>query len=168
MSDPRRLMRVDDQPVLLFAKLDDQEMAQAVMGWREAGLTVRCVRGRKMTRFAGMMDEFSAALQFPYYFGENWSSFQECLGDMDWLPPGEGFVIVVTEASSVLVDDSLADLRTLVLTLGRSAAIYAEPVADGEWWDRPDIPFHVVLQDAGAGPETLGSWQAAGADLAPL
>jgi hypothetical protein len=88
MSDPNVLMRVEGQSPLLLTRLEDRQMAEAVVGWREAGLTVRCVRGRKMSRLAGLMDEFSAALQFPYYFGENWSAFQECLGDMDWLPVG--------------------------------------------------------------------------------
>ena len=167
MSDPHRLMRVEGQSPLLLASLDDRQMAEAVMVWREAGLTVRCVRGRKMSRFAGLMDEFSAALQFPYYFGENWSAFQECLGDMDWLPPGAGLVIVVTGASSVLTDDSPAELRTLVHTLVGAAAKYAEPVADGEWWDRSAIPFHVVLQASGM-DRALASWRAAGAELTLL
>jgi hypothetical protein len=67
MSDPNVLMRVEGQSPLLLTRLEDRQMAEAVVGWREAGLTVRCVRGRKMSRLAGLMDEFSAALHFPYY-----------------------------------------------------------------------------------------------------
>ncbi|WP_425308777.1 hypothetical protein AADG42_08460 [Ammonicoccus fulvus] len=68
MNDASRLMRVDGRAILLFASLGDDEMAAAMTGWREAGLTVRCVRGVKMRGFAGLMDEFAAALQFPYYW----------------------------------------------------------------------------------------------------
>ena len=39
----------------------------------------RCANSRRFFR------EFSAALQFPTYFGENWDALDECLCDMDWL-----------------------------------------------------------------------------------
>ncbi|WP_425308778.1 barstar family protein [Ammonicoccus fulvus] len=100
----------------------------------------------------------------PYYFGENWSAFQECVGDMDWLSPGKGLVIVVTGAGSVLADAPLAGLRTLVQTFLAAAGIYAKPVTDGEWWDRPAIPFHVVLQVEDGCSRAMDRWRAAGAE----
>lgn len=39
-----------------------------------------------MRTVAQLNDEFSAALQFSAYFGENWPAFNECLKDLDWLP----------------------------------------------------------------------------------
>jgi hypothetical protein len=32
---------------------------------------------------------FGAQLLFPEYFSKNWDSFEECLGDLSWLPAGE-------------------------------------------------------------------------------
>ena len=33
-------------------------------------------------------------LHFPGYFGWNWDALEECLGDLSWLPNGQGVVIV--------------------------------------------------------------------------
>ena len=55
---------------------------------RKLQLTVRTVRGRKIRTVGRLFDEMAAALQFPYYFGENWPAFDECLADIDWLADG--------------------------------------------------------------------------------
>jgi len=47
-------------------------------------ITVR-LRGSKMKDYQGLYNEFGAALQFPYYFGENWNAFDECIKDLSWL-----------------------------------------------------------------------------------
>lgn len=49
------------------------------------GYVVRSIRGHKCRTIDGMIDEFSSALQFPWYFGENWPAFDECICDLDWL-----------------------------------------------------------------------------------
>lgn len=67
--------------------------------------TIRFVRGHKMTTTQGLFDEFSAAMHFPYYFGENWNAFRDCLLDLEWLP-GEVYGIVITN-----LKDCLRNLR---------------------------------------------------------
>lgn len=94
---------------------------------------------------AAMFNEIGAALQFPDYFGENGAALDECLTDLSWLP-AERYVIVVTDAADVLADESLDALHGLSAALLRAAETWAEPIARGESWDRPAIPFHVVLQ----------------------
>lgn len=165
MTNPLVLTSVANDDSLLVAALDKNEFSSAVFRWNEAGLTARVVRGRKMTRFSGLMDEFAAALQFPSYFGENWPAFQECLEDMEWLPAGKGIVIAVADAGQVLSDEPDVELRVLIRSFARAHASYASPIADNEWWDRPAIPFHVVLQ---ASPDSSGDlleWLDAGASL---
>lgn len=66
--------------------LSSRELAAASHGWADTGLTVRTVRGSKMLTEDQLFTEVSAALQFPYYFGENWPAFDECLADLEWLP----------------------------------------------------------------------------------
>lgn len=153
---------------LMAADLDDKCFASANIRWRDAGLCVRVVRGQKMTQYEELMDEFAAALQFPYYFGENWAAFQECLEDMDWLSGGKGIVIAITHASEVLSKEPCADLETLVESFNRAAGVYAQPVTDGEWWHRPAIPFHVILQNETGVSSDLDPWRRAGAVFASL
>lgn len=90
LTDPRPLLVAGDQSPLLLLPADAKAAAEAIWGWREAALTIRAVRGRKMRTVHGLFDEMAAALQFPYYFEENWAAFDECLADMDWLPMNRG------------------------------------------------------------------------------
>jgi hypothetical protein len=146
MSDPRLLFEVHALAPLLMFEAEMKAASEAIWGWREAGLTVRTVRGRKMRTVDALFDEMAAALQFPYYFGENWPAFDECLADMDWLPMNFGIVAVVLEPGDVLVDASDVELGAFVRAIGHAAEVYAQPIEAGEWWDRPAVPFHVVLQ----------------------
>ncbi|NGP53290.1 barstar family protein [Thioalkalivibrio sp. XN8] len=41
------------------------------------------------------------ALEFPWWFGQNWDALADCLGDLEWLP-AEGYLLVL---------DDPADLR---------------------------------------------------------
>jgi hypothetical protein len=166
MTDPRLLLEVHAGSPLLLLKSDLKEAAEASWGWREAGLIVRTVRGRKMRTVDGLFDEVAAALQFPYYFGENWAAFDECLADMDWLPMSVGIVIVVLEPGDVLADAPDVELRALVRAVGHAADAYAQPVESGEWWDRPAVPFHVVLQSPTADAEVVRvRWENQGATI---
>jgi hypothetical protein len=81
------LLRVSAELKILVLEADASAAADIETGWIESGLTVRIVRGRKMRGYQGLFDEFSAALQFPWYFGENGNAFDECLADLSWLPP---------------------------------------------------------------------------------
>jgi len=165
--DTYLLNTVDSSAPLVLLQGDQKAATEEAWGWRETGLAVRVVRGRKMRTVDRLFDEVSAALQFPYYFGENWSAFHECLADMDWLPPSAGIVIMVLDAVEVLCDEPDAEMDVLVRVVGHAANTYAEPIDRGEWWDRPALPFHVVLQ-ASPGDEALVRmrWRASGAGFA--
>jgi Barstar (barnase inhibitor) len=169
MSDPRPLLSVSDSSALLVIEADAKSSAEVVLGWRDAGLTVRAVRGRKMRTVEDMFDEMAAALQFPNYFGENWPAFDECLADMDWLPMNVGIVVLVHDAADVLADTAEVELGVLVRSIEAARSAYSEPIESGEWWDRPAVPFRVVLHclpaDAGA---LRARWQKAGATLLEL
>ncbi len=46
-----------------------------------------------------------------------------------------------------------------------AADAYSQPIESGEW-DRPAVPFHVVLQSPPAGSEAVRAhWLAAGAEI---
>lgn len=169
MTDPRPVMGAAQDPVLLTLAADRETASQALWGWREAGLTVRRLRGRKMRTVTALFDETAAALQFPDYFGENWNAFDECLSDMDWLPLSMGIVLVVSDPLVVLADAPSGELGVLVRQFSQAWGTYAEPIELGEWWDRAAVPFHVVLHchpDELA--QTTARWTAAGAVLSPF
>lgn len=138
-------MRVASEFRPWFLEGDAQAVGSALLGWSAAGLTVRVVRGRKMRSLAELFDEFAAALQFPLYFGENKDAFDECLADLGALRAGEGYVVVVIEPDQVLVDAGATDLRWLCEAMESAGTAWGQPVERGEWWDRPAVPFHVVL-----------------------
>lgn len=166
MTDPRRLLQVDSSLEVLVLRGDPA--GEAVPGWVEAGLVVRVVRGRKMRKLGALYDEFAAGFQFPGYFGENADAFDECIADLGWLAPQAGFVVVVTEPDQVLVEERADGLRWLVGSLSSACAMWACPVADGEWWDRAAVPFHVVLLPSEAAEgQAIARWVAAGASVSP-
>jgi hypothetical protein len=116
-----------------------------------------------------LFDEFAAALQFPHYFGENWAAFDECFADMDWLPMNVGIVVVILEAELVLADDDKGELGVLRRTIERAADAYSSPIASGEWWDRPAVAFHVILQSqVDALDAVRARWGQAGAVMVDL
>ena len=163
MTAPSILSRVDPRTPILIGHLEPQAAANEINEWRKDGLTVRVVRGRKMRTVNALFDEMAAALQFPGYFGENWPAFDECLSDMDWLAPKSGIVLAVLDPSQVL-EDAPADMSALVRSVAHAAETYAEAIERGEWWDRPAVPFHVVLLAAPRDFATaLSQWEAAGA-----
>ncbi|QIS02446.1 hypothetical protein F5X71_09020 [Nocardia brasiliensis] len=54
----------------------------------DEGYRVVHVRGQRMRTTTELFAEFAAAFQFPWYFGQNWAAFDECMTDLDdWLPP---------------------------------------------------------------------------------
>src|SRR6185312_9466718 len=62
---------------------------------------VRVIQGRHCSTAQAVFQEWSAALQFPYYFGHNWDAFDECITDLEWLP-GTCYVLAVTQIDQVL------------------------------------------------------------------
>jgi diadenosine tetraphosphate (Ap4A) HIT family hydrolase len=45
------------------------------------GAIIRMIRGNKSKTTPDFFNEVAAALQFPYYFGENWDAFNDCIKD---------------------------------------------------------------------------------------
>ncbi|MFF0491195.1 barstar family protein [Nocardia sp. NPDC003482] len=108
------------------------------------GYVVRELRGQKMGSLAELYDEFAAAFQFPYYFGQNKDAFDECLRDLDdFVGRATGYVVVVRNAAQLLVHEPAQ--RDWFTEAMRDAAAY---------WSARDTLYRVVLQ---AEPGTLGA-----------
>ena len=159
------LLTVDAAHGCFFVRRHEPEGRDAdVRAWSDAGLVVRVLRGRKMRTWARLFDEMAAAFQFPEYFGENLDALHDCLTDFAWLPPQKGYVVLVAEADELLLDEPPESLTQLIEILRSSCEYWNNPVAEGQPWDRPAIPFHVVLH-GGDSREVARRWALAGASV---
>lgn len=70
------------------------------------------LRGSRMRTRQGLLDEWSAAAQFPPHFGGTWDALRDALAD---LPAGGTFLVL--EADQLLRDGGAADGPTLVAVL---------------------------------------------------
>lgn len=63
--------------------------------WKEsqAGAYVSYLRGKHCKTEDDFLIEVAASFQFPYYYGENWPAFDECIQDLEWLNFSKIFVI---------------------------------------------------------------------------
>lgn len=103
-----------------------------------AGYVMRELRGTKMSTVSHVFDEFAAAFQFPYYFGENKDAFDECMRDLDeFVGSAAGYVVVIRDADRLLSAEP--DQRAWFYAAMR---FYAS-----QWAERtPAVAFRVVLQ----------------------
>ncbi len=105
---------------------------------------VRKIRGGKSRTVADFFDEIGAALQFPYYFGENWPALDECITDLDWLE-GAAYLLMITDADLLLIDDHPEDFRVLLEIFSRANKEWLTPNAYIPR-NREPTPFHVLFQ----------------------
>ncbi len=122
---------------------------------------VRRVRGKKSSAVNDFFNEVSAALQFPYYFGENWDAFEECILDLDWLE-GTAYLLMISDANSLLDSADNKDFHVLLKLLERANEEWLTP---NKYIPRnlQPTPFHVLFQctasDITAFSERLASAQ---------
>jgi hypothetical protein len=118
------------------------DFAWALQRKSQARAVVRVVRGSKSRTLDGLFDEMAAALQFPYYFGENWAAVDECLADLEWLP-GDAYILFFTNCEQVLDSESTRDLEALFQVLENAVHHWSQPEARSS---RPSRVFHAVFQ----------------------
>lgn len=143
---------------LLAGSTSDATNALWALNGHETAM--RIVRGRKATAAQSFFDEASAALQFPYYFGENWDAFHDCINDLEWLK-AKAVIVGVLEANKVL-EASPTDAAKLASVLQSAAEHWNHPAKPGV-----AKPFHIVLHClAGEEAATKTRWQSLGLPLA--
>src|SRR5216683_2738532 len=128
------------QHVLLAGESEVCDALWALERSSEKRTVCRVIRGHKATTKPAFFDECAAAWQFPYYFGENWDAFEECLTDLQWLP-AEAYVFCVTQAVHLLEKEPSDQQDRLLFVLQR--------IAKGRGQSTPSRPapvFHVLLQ----------------------
>lgn len=121
-----------------FAELYQQ------LSTRYKGAVIRMIRGKKSQTVSDFFDEVAAAMQFPYYFGENSQAFKDCITDLDWLE-GDAYLLMIDDAHLFLRDAYSRHLRGLMTIFSN---------ANSEWLtpnkyiprNRPPTPFHILFR----------------------
>lgn len=151
MVNPLSRFSVFSEPTFLVSTMSESELTNlifaAAMSTQVPGLVPRVCRGRKMETVETLFDEFAAAFQFPYYFGENWAAFDECLADLDWLP-ADAYLVCVSSAEQILRDEANSDrhFEIFVKILDKVAKGWAGGNPDLQTAGRQPTPFHVLFQ----------------------
>lgn len=79
-------------------------------------IEVRFLRGKKMRTKEGLLNEFASALQFPYFFGENWDALRDALSSLPLLRSGS-LLVCIWDAFEVLKESTPEDRETLAHVL---------------------------------------------------
>jgi hypothetical protein len=145
MTGPHRRVDVTGTaPPYWLAVVGRQDADRAAEVGRRAGLRVVGLSARRMPDAGALFAEFARAWRFPDWFGHNWSALEDCLGDLGWLP-APGYLAVLSDAGRLLAEQDPPVLGLFLDLLDRTGRHWATPIADGELWDRPEVPFHVLL-----------------------
>jgi RNAse (barnase) inhibitor barstar len=124
-------------------------MKEVRTAWiQDAGRKWVDLDGRRMQDLLSVYDHLIEAFVLPDYFGRNLNALRDCLSDQDVLQ-GSAFVVCISHTSEMLVNANSDALAGLLDTLTVVADELAEPVDEGQPWDRLAIPFHVLLVDVG-------------------
>jgi RNAse (barnase) inhibitor barstar len=134
-----------DGPALSLLVATPSDIANLLMGWTPAHREwdVLRVRGTKSSDEARFFDELAAALQFPYYFGENWDAVWDCITDLNWLR-GLSY-LVIFDSAEYLLSESDRGFQVLLDELTDAHALWHRETADFGGGDRRPIAFQSVL-----------------------
>lgn len=133
------------QHLLVATPSETYDFAWSLQRTPGPNAVVRILRGSKGRTAPRLFDEFAAALQFPYYFGENWDALDECLADLEWLF-GDAYLLFFTDAQRLLDCEPAAEFGVLLGLLENAARKWTELVKRGS--GPAPRPFHVVFQCA--------------------
>lgn len=109
------------------------------------GFLARMIRADKSRFLDAFFDEWSAALQFPPYFGFNWPAFDELLSDLNWLSPSPRSTIIIAQGQELLADEP--EEMSTFLRIARTAIVdLARPLDQGNGWARAAVDLDLVFQ----------------------
>jgi|KBSSwiStaDraftv2_1062776.scaffolds.fasta_scaffold50250_4 RNAse (barnase) inhibitor barstar len=131
--------------VISASPSDITNLGWSLMRRESQRVVVRFLRGNKMKRVSSLFDEFAAALQFPFYCGENWNALDECMVDLSWLP-ADVYILLITNAQAFLAEEDEEQFSALTGILQNAAEEWSRRVEVPEWRRRPPVPFHIIFQ----------------------
>nr|WP_240901427.1 barstar family protein [Thioalkalivibrio sp. XN279] len=85
---------------------------------------------------AELLARIADALEFPWWFGQNWDALADCLGDLEWLPAA-GYVLLL-EGADDLRRAAAHDYATVTEVFAAAA----------RGWREHNTPFWVFISGA--------------------
>jgi hypothetical protein len=148
IADFSKVLADDSKPFYLLIG-DASDVTNGVWALersKQGAFAVLGLRGQKMRTKEALLDEISAALQFPFYFGEHWDALEECINDLSWLEKS-GYVLTIYNSNLLLSKspDREALLAVFFRTLQSSVVRWGKAIERGESYDRPARLFRVLF-----------------------
>lgn len=136
-----------DGPALSILSATPSSVYDLMIGWNSEYpewdiRRVGCERSRAVNK-PSFMNEVSAALQFPYYFGHNWSAFRECVNDLSWLRRAN--FLIIFDSAQLLLSESDDDFQILLRILAETHDEWRSITADFAEQGRSPVAFQSVL-----------------------
>jgi hypothetical protein len=126
-----------------LAAIDESSLEDLIMGWQVQypECAIYRLRGHKAINDTCFFDEAAAVLQFPYYFGENWDAFEECINDLSWIPQ-TSFLLIFSHADQLL-NESEKGFSILMQIIDAANKSWQSNGNIGD--EVAKIPFHALL-----------------------
>lgn len=111
---------------------------------RKKEAAIRIIRGKKSKTRFDFYNEIAAALQFPYYFGENGNALHDCINDLEWLR-ADAYLLMVDDAHLFLRDSSAYTVRDFMNIFSDANIEWLTP---NKWCprNRQPTPFHLLFR----------------------
>jgi len=109
------------------------------------GTHIVVLEGNAMSSTDDFYNELIDKLRLPGYFGRNLNALDECVTDLEWLDlEGQPVVVIIRDAELVLRSDREM-FEGFIDVMRNAGEEWSNEVAEGNEWDRPAVPYHVVL-----------------------
>ena len=99
----------------------------------------RLIRGDRCRTKSCLFREWASVLGFPDYFGHNWDAFEECLGDLSWLPPRRRTIFI--GSTQELLAETPQEASTFLDILEQVAGVSCESHGLEDNW-----PLYIIFQ----------------------
>lgn len=136
-------LKTINPPYVMAIESWDREIFFNALEREAASEAIYRIDGRLMKTKEEAFFQFASCLDFPKKDVINWAQFEEYMRDLSWLP-SKNIVILIDYGDGSFPRDKKG-LATFVESLKFVASEWAVPVKEGEWWDRPAIPFHTLF-----------------------
>lgn len=120
---------------IFFTAFSNEKIYNLLYKEAHNGAYIAYIRGLRCKTEDAFFREISASFQFPWYFGENWAAFDDCICDLEWLRFSSLFV-VIDDYSQIF--DNNANLQKILIKHLQYAAKY---------WDEEGIDFNILLNN---------------------
>lgn len=116
-----------------FSKVSQDEIYRKIYQAAQDGAYVSYLRGKRCADEQAFFYEVSASFQFPWYFGENWAAFDECICDLEWIAHRSIFLVV--DDFSKMFNGNVALQELLLKYLVKAT----------DYWESEGVKIEIVL-----------------------